>query len=568
MASVAVEVPRPPVAVEVHEDVAADRWVVTYSFAAPVMGVAFVRGATFRAERWEIVADGGETKVAWSTVPGPAILASESKPFRSLVLSFATDTEEKTADYLVNLAFSDGGRAIYTGDLAVDLLACPDAKPCAGAGATKRTELAPADTAWSFTTDAKRSIVVLDERGEGALGWKPTMLSPGDGTYAYFGRAPVRSTPSANLVIDEGFPRWMVDAADIWIPKLLEHFASRTGVTLADKPLLLLSYGGAASKGRSAKGGGLPGLAQLAVSGEGWTVESEEVKRRWLLFLAHELFHRWNGAALRPEDGDREAWLGEGSSDYFAGRALLDLGALDAAGFHQRVIDAANGCLRTLGGVPLLGYRGPGRPEYNCGATLFAIANVLVGAHGATAWQVFGAALHAAEARADKHYDSKDVLGEISRVTKDPVSTEPLRRMLEDGVTSGADELFANGLRTPDFSVALFPLKDAGLDVNAVAKDVGVILARCDCDRSRTSFTTRNEGIDFTDIPQCNALRGIRVVSVEGSAIPAKAVDALGALLAHDPARPITLGVDGQPKPLAFTCIDKATLPNYRALLR
>lgn len=567
-ASAAVEAaPGPRVAVEVHEDVAADRWVVTYTFAAPVMGVAFARGATFRAERWTASTDGDVAKVAWVMAPGPRVVASGSTPLRSLTLAFATDTEEKTADYLVNLGFSDGGRGIYTGYLAVDLLACPDAKPCTGSEATNRSELEAADTVWSFSTDANRGVVVLDARGEGKLTWRPTTLDPADGTYAYFGRAAVRSTPYAGFLIDDGFPEWMVKAADAWIPKLLDHFAARTTVTLADKPLLLLSYGGAEASGRSAKGGGLPGLAQLAVSGQGWTVESEEVKRAWLLFLGHELFHRWNGAALRPKEGAREAWLGEGSSDYFARRALLDLGALPADAYRARTIDAANACLGAVGPKPLLGWRGPDRPEYTCGATLFAMADVLVRAHGATAWDVFGAALHAAEKRSDKSYDSTDVLGEVARTTGDPRSTEPLRRVLEEGLVSGLDELFASGLRAADFPVTLVAPNDAGLEAKAATKEVAKLLAWCDCD-GRWSFRASSEGIDFADIPECHALRGIRVVSVEGQAIPARSLDALGALLARDDERAVTLGVAGQSKPITMTCIAAATLPNYQALLR
>ena len=51
----------------------------------------------------------------------------------------------------------------------------------------------------------------------------------------------------------------------------------------------------------------------------------------WGNTLAHELFHLWNGAMIRPGDREATAWFREGFTEYYANRALRRGGFIDAA---------------------------------------------------------------------------------------------------------------------------------------------------------------------------------------------------------------------------------------------
>ena len=116
--------PAPAVDVTITEDPAADRWVASYHFAQPLMGVRFERGhdAPFRAKSWRALAD-GKKPMEWGTSDGAEALSSV-EPFSDLVVSFPTDDSKKQSGYWLTATFSDGGRLLYTGHFAVALLPC------------------------------------------------------------------------------------------------------------------------------------------------------------------------------------------------------------------------------------------------------------------------------------------------------------------------------------------------------------------------------------------------------------------------------------------------------------
>jgi predicted metalloprotease with PDZ domain len=58
---------------------------------------------------------------------------------------------------------------------------------------------------------------------------------------------------------------------------------------------------------------------------------------QWAGTVAHELFHSWNGASLRPEPYADLQWFSEGFTDYYATRSLAKTGVIDESLFMRRL---------------------------------------------------------------------------------------------------------------------------------------------------------------------------------------------------------------------------------------
>lgn len=553
-----------PISISVRERVG-DRWEVTYRFLEPVRGIAFERGQNrFRGSKWIASADGGETNVTWSEVDGrEAIVVAASGLMKELKISLVTDTEAKVSDYLVNAAYSDGSRLFYTGHFAARPVRCPTSA-CDGTQLTLADSLKAADIEWRFETEQGRDIQVLDRRATSSFEWRPMSGEPGQGTYVYFGNLMPRETSFGNVIMDPALPKWMRETADDFMPKLLAWFAKDTSTKLTFKPFIVVTAPAVDEPGRHSKGGTLPGLVQLAVWGEDWKKESPEVREAWLKFLAHELFHLWNGEMFQRRPGRGEAWLTEGSSDYFALRALRALGIIDDAKVGKFVVDAVNHCLVALGPLPLAKAWGWGTPEYTCGAVAWALADSIARSNDQTVGDVFGRVFASAK---DRNYGTDDVLAELRKLGKADAPVALIGQIVRTGLTERAEARFAAELGNSGIAVQTIAPSAARLDDFRFASLVGRELARCDCDR-RISFNLTERALAFDDVPQCSSLRGIRVVGLGKLVLPKDAALAYDALVARDDTVPIELRVEGKKEPLRLRCRDDYRRLPFKKLLK
>lgn len=554
-----------PISITVRERVG-DRWEVSYRFAEPVRGVLLERASRFRASKWSVTADGGETAVRWSELDGhEAIITTGASPMRELRVQLTTDTGEKTADYLVHASFSDGSRLFYTGHFAARALRCKSAEPCPELALDRGGELLANDIAWRFETEEGRDVQVLDRRATAQLDWSPAALPPGRGTYVYFGTIKAQQTSFGSVIIDPGLPKWMAESATTLIPRMLELYERETGVKLTVRPLLLIGAPSTEGSGRSSKGGGLPGLVQLSAWGEGWNNEKDS-REPWLQFLAHELFHIWNGDLFQRRGGPGDAWLTEGSSDYFAWRALRALGVIDERRMSELVVRAANHCLVTLGPSALLTARMQGaRPEYTCGALSWALLDGIAKSKQQTAGTLLGRVF--AKAReGDGKYDTEDVLDEARALGSGTSGLALLETLFDKGLSDGGDvaltaELGKIGIATRRVAPSKVPL-----DNLRHATLLGRELSRCDCE-GRVAITTTEAGLWFHDVPECPTLKDVRVVGYGANALPKDAGIAFDALVVRKDARTVELRVEGKAAALKVKCRQGYTPLPFTTLL-
>jgi hypothetical protein len=284
-------------------------------------------------------------------------------------------------------------------------------------------------------------------------------------------------------------------------------------------------------------------------------------------FLAHELFHLWNGGGAVTRERDAEdAWLSEGSSDLFAYRALRDLGLVDAAVYRTMIARAANNCLLTVRHRAVTSSGVVGRPEYACGATLLAWLDGLASARGETVGQVFGRVLTKAAAE-DGRYSTEDVLAEVDRLGG-ATARDPFDRVLRRGVSTGADELFATQLQRTGLDLKLVRIRDASFEASDEWHLAGTELARCDCAGGRVSYRRAKDGFDYNDVPECHVLRGVRVVAIQGHPVPKDSLAAFEALITRDAARPVSIRIAGRSAPVAVSCGAEGPSPPFTRLFR
>ena len=430
--------PRNAVRIDVEEQPLTRHWRVHYEFPRPVSEISFPNTrAPFRGTRWTIVEPAGAT---WKWLWQHDTIVFRS-PTNHTTVEFADDFSEREKDYLLNVAFTDGSRLLYTGHLRVS----------------------DEPHIWQFHTAANRTIRVPDRSANGSLAW-----SSNEETYVYFGSIAPVSTPRMTLIVDPGLPPWIAKQLRERVPPMFDYYATKMKTDLGFRPLVLLSYGGPESSGFSFKGGTVRGLVQLDVSGSGWTKESAEGAEEWYRHVAHEVFHLWESQRFVKDD--RAEWLGESTAEYASMMAFHDLGGGDWQTVHRRVVEAANDCIMTIGDTSLstASDQGRFRNVYSCGLVTQWIAAARTG----DAWQLFRKTFDR-----PVPYTTADYPSSLRAMTSSPEAVE----QLVSGQTGRADLFLAEQLRTSGIAVRLVSADQATATQAGLRKALSAVVTRCTC---------------------------------------------------------------------------------------
>jgi predicted metalloprotease with PDZ domain/beta-lactamase regulating signal transducer with metallopeptidase domain len=137
-----------------------------------------------------------------------------------------------------------------------------------------------------------------------------------------------------------------LDAAQIEkvVQRLLEANQELMGGAPAGRKLLVANRGP-----WSGLNGGVFGNSISLLSDGDFDAASQA---RWVPFVAHEIFHLWNGGGgLRSRDGD--PWFSEGFTEYYAHVICARLGLIDRSVFLERVRGACHAYLARAGSAAL-----------------------------------------------------------------------------------------------------------------------------------------------------------------------------------------------------------------------
>ncbi len=537
------------VEVEVRELPAEDRWQVSYHLPARAAGVDLVHGrGSHRRPGWS-VPEGAQ----WVDAPGVERLCFAHRS-RDFTISFATDTGARSKDYEVNVAMSDGGRLLYTGHLVVR----PLAHCGAGTAAEAQTDELP--HRFRFTTDDGRNIRVGDLAATGSLTWNPPAGE--EETYAYFGPQAAAEGERMALLADPALPAWLRRDLEPTVAAIFDRFAGETAISLPNRPLVLLAFDPHGS-GRSFGGGVLGGVVQLTASGDGWLAESAEARADWLVRLAHELFHLWDGAALHP-DAESE-WLSEAAAEAFALRAAYGLGALGEGQVAQRLVDLGNRCLAGLEGQSLLSapQRRAWDTWYTCGPVLLFVAGEAVErAHpGQGGLGLLVREMFAEGQRAGGVYGTGTFLGWLDKLAGDRPTVYALQGLIRRGQPHGADRLLQRLLDGAGYHVTLASPAQARADPEVYRSLLARGVIRCACGPGDAPTTPSGDCARFA-----GGQRITRLDDIDVRHDPAAAYGRLRA--AAELGRPLRVLAGDDPQPLTLLCGRDTLDPSFDQLLR
>ncbi len=556
------------VEVGVRELPADDAWQVSWRLPRKAAGVDFVHGrGTYRRAGWTVAPAGAQ----WVEAPPDTERLCFARPSREFAASFRSDFAMRPKDYEAEVALSDGGRLFYTGQLVVrPLEICAPASSSASAAASPApTAAPPTDSSppdrellhhFQFTTAAGRNIQVLDQAAQATLTWKPA--SGSEETYPYFGPQSAAIGERVALIVDPSLPEWMRRELEPTVTKLFDRFAGETGMSLPLRPLVVVSFSPNGS-GFSSGGGQLGGMLQIAFSGEGLRSESVEGRTFWVKHLAHEVFHLWDGFALRA-DAESE-WLSEAAAEAFALRAAYGLGVLTDRQIAERLVDLGNQCLAQLDGQSLLS--APQRQAwdswYSCGPVLLFVAGQAVerkqpgkGGLGLLVREMF-----AEGQRAGGVYGTGLFLGWLDKLSEDRATVFALQGIIRRGVPRGADRALAALFQGAGYRVVLAAPSEAKASPEVFGAMLRKALARCACGPGGPPPNAEGD---------CARLAGqeriVRVGDVEVRRDPAAAYDRLraGASLGS----PVRVVAGDDPQPLTLFCGRDTLDPSFSQLLR
>lgn len=546
------------VEVGVRELPADDAWQASWRLPRKAAGVDFVHGrGTHRRAGWTVAPAGAQ----WVDGPPDIERLCFARPSREFAASFRSDFARRPKDYEAEVALSDGGRLFYTGQLVV--------RPLETCGPAAATATPPGDSStldrellhrFQFTTTAGRNIQVLDQAAPATLTWRPA--SGDGGTYAYFGPQSAAVGERVALIVDPALPQWMRRELEPTVTKLFDRFAGETGMSLPFRPLVVVSFT-AGGSGFSSDGGQLGAMLQIAFSGDGLRSESAEGRTFWVKHLAHEVFHLWDGFALRADD--ESEWLSETAAEAFALRAVYGLGVLTDRQIAERLVDLGNQCLAQLDGQSLLSapQRRAWDAWYSCGPVLLFVAGQAVerkqpgkGGLGLLVREMF-----AEGQRAGGVYGTGLFLGWLDKLSEDRPTVFALQGLIRRGVPRGADRALAQLFKGAGYRVVLAAPSEAKASPEVFAAMLRKALTRCACGPG---------GAPADATGDCARLAGqeriVRVGDVEVRRDPAAAYDRLraGAGLGS----PVRVVAGEDPQPLTLFCGRDTLDPSFDQLLR
>jgi hypothetical protein len=363
VAAPAVAAPQPVASVTVVRS--GDKWTADYSLHERAPLWLFAKSILPRESRtsWRV----GSVRVL---TPGvrlqrvgnyDALIPRRGTMPRKVRLSFTPYVKDVEAGYDPALAFSDGSVALYADQFRI--------QPMPSLAAARRADR---DDSTLPSADRPTRMTLIDRAGPVLFKGQRTAraeITNGE-AYVLFGKAQPVIGPAMTTIIDPAMPRWVADALNSDMPRILQHYRDTLGPSPVGQPTLLASWGGP-TKGVTSLGGSvLTGMVVMTLEGEGIMEPNDKARHHARWFVAHEAAHFWLGQAVTYAT-PAESWITEGGAELLAFRATA---ATDSSfDVRKRLREARAECMPFLPNGGIAGaYRRQGdfRAYYACGAII------------------------------------------------------------------------------------------------------------------------------------------------------------------------------------------------------
>jgi len=302
-----------------------ESWLVEYQLPKSVNQVSFYREGDFSRTDWKlfnnnlILDNDNPTRSSIKSVDGTL--------FKSFKLQFNSNFEHLKNDYELNLAFSDGGLALYTGHLVLSI----------------KDETV--EHYFKFMPRKGNHSIIKGNVSSVEQSWLDTNLQ---GSYVYFGQTQPLNTEHMVAVLDQQLPEWIQQEMMVALPKIYAYYTEQFKLALNEKPMILFSYKTTEESGTQYSGGALPGVIQLTLKGKDWHKKSKENMAGFLLFIAHEAAHLWNAQMVQLSGMTSESWIHEGNAEAVSLKALLYLGIYNESDVLAANENHLNKCIDDL----------------------------------------------------------------------------------------------------------------------------------------------------------------------------------------------------------------------------
>ncbi|WP_395645189.1 M1 family aminopeptidase [Terricaulis sp.] len=148
---------------------------------------------------------------------------------------------------------------------------------------------------------------------------------------------------AADLIASPDTPAALREQITANLAVALHVYTTRLHAALPSRPIVVMAQAG---DGRGFVGDVTPGPF-VSLRFYGSTEDQTNDAYRVARFVAHEVFHFWNGSLVSNADG-APSWLHEGGADYAALLASMEAGALDDAGMREELGAALTRCRQGL----------------------------------------------------------------------------------------------------------------------------------------------------------------------------------------------------------------------------
>lgn len=264
----------------------ADRAGVTASFSLPYAVDTFTfddNAGDIRTDSWRAATPGATLAENRITLAAPA---------RTFAIALVSDTQQRDRIYPA-LTSVGAGWQIYAPHLA----------PAENSG-----------FAFDMAFDLPDDWTVVGHRDDAG---KLTL----DG-WIYVGPTKDVERGAADVVTDPATPPWLREQILAAANDAAALFEERLGVKLTSKPGIVIGYY-PADPSSGMRGDVTPGaMMSVRFYGAGWARPNAESADYVREFLAHEIFHFWNGGVVDSSENSERPWLHEGGASYAAILAL------------------------------------------------------------------------------------------------------------------------------------------------------------------------------------------------------------------------------------------------------
>ena len=392
------------------------KWQVEYQFDRPISEAYFSRNTNrFREENWKIITPG---IVIDEFDSQERFVSSNGMFFDQVVIELDSYYDSLVKEYNFFLAFTDGSELMYTGHFE---LYKADSKK---AQVKKYTFQSVGET-----------ISFEGQKYQGQANWIPP--KDNNGIYVYFGEINPIESEYMMAYLDPGLPNWLKKLYTKFIPELFEGYTQTIGYKLRSKPLIYFNHDPSGS-GQGSGGGVLSGSVQISTFGQGWEVETADLRERALFVLAHESAHLWNSVLFMSQDTKASYWLHEGGANTFAYRMLYKLNLITEERLYENYTEQLNLCLRDLD-FPLneSAARGKFKAYYRCGSTIGLITEKIIEKYSLSIFDFWIRLFQ--ESIAKGYYNQKDYFRILNDIAGDFRVSLKLKQLVDYGFKSYPD---------------------------------------------------------------------------------------------------------------------------------